>query len=254
MNKLIALVVGALCLSMAPALSVEAAPAPASKPAFRVNASVSKHLIISSQTVVVTGTVRPLSIGSKVILQKQYRKTGKWKRVETRVIDAAGRFTLTDRPSTGKTRWYRVVKPAGAGRSRGVSDRMKVAVEPWDGRVRATLFWDGTPNLNLTVFDSNFDTISEDSPGPTDSGGQMSANSTIGCGSPGAHETAYWPNADAPFGHYYVEVVIPDDDPCGGTDLAWRLEVRVNGRLVKTVRGNGTDYYVYTFGQGARAW
>ncbi|MGD9958032.1 hypothetical protein [Nocardioides sp.] len=253
MHKLIAVAVGVLCLSMAPAVTVEAAPAPAQKPSFRVIASVDRHRIISSQTVVVTGTVRPLSIGSKVILQKQYSPRGKWRKVATRTIDSAGRFTLTDRPTTGKPRWYRVVKPAGAGRVAGVSDRMKVIVDRWDGRVRATLFWDGSPNLNLTVYDSNFDEISETSPGPTETGGQMSANSTIGCGSPGAQETAYWPGADAPFGTYYISVNIPQNDPCRGTDKSWRLEVRVNGRLVKSTVGTGARSWAYVFG-AATTW
>ena len=248
MKKLIALTMGALLLATAPAVSVEAAPAPARKPAFRVITSVAAHRIISSQTVIVTGTVRPLSIGSKVVLQKQYSAQGKWRKVGTHVIDSAGKFTLTDRPTTGKTRWYRVVKPAGAGRVRGVSDRMKVVVDPWDGRVRADLFWDGSPNLNLQVYDSNFDPISENTPGPTDTGGQMSSTSTIGCGSPGARETAYWPSQDAPFGTYYVSVQIPQNDPCGGTDRSWRLEIRVNGRLVKTIHGSGARSWAYEFG------
>ena len=225
--------------------------AEASKPAkFKVKAEVSSAKIISGQTVFVTGKVKPTAIGRKVILQKRYKKhDGRWKFVQTRRVDASGRFELTDRPTTARKRFYRVVKPAGDGQRRGVSDEMKVKVKPWDGRVDVRLFWNTGADLNLVLTDSNFDEISETQPGPSDSGGVYDVKRTMGCGATGAFERVYWPKDNAPVGGYYASVVVPDPTACAAVPTAWRVELRVNGKLVKTVRGSGNDFDMLEFGE-----
>ena len=248
MKKILIVAITTLGLVMGSALrTAEAAKKPSK---FKVKAEVSSSKIISGQTVFVTGKVKPTAIGRKVILQKRYKKhDGKWKKVETSRVDASGRFELTDRPGTARKRWYRVVKPAGDGHRKGVSEKMKVKVKPWDGRVDVRLFWNTGAGLNLVLSDSNYDEISEASPGPSDSGGIFDSARTTGCGDVGASERVYWPKENAPVGSYYVNVVVPDPTTCETVPTSWRLEVRVNGKLVRTLHGSGTDYYAFAFGE-----
>ncbi len=206
---------------------------------FKVLAEVSSHKIISGRAVYFTGNVKPLSTG-RVTLQKRYKKTkGRWKKVGDARVRANGKFTLHDVPKTARARWYRVVKPAGVGHRRGVSKKMKVTIEPWDGRVEVILLWETGADLNLILEDPNHDRISAATPGPTQSGGVFSAGSTTGCGGAGSFEQVTWPEEDAPAGNYSASVKVADPMLCDGVESqAWRIEVRVNGKLVKSVRGS----------------
>ncbi len=217
---------------------------------FKVLAEVSSHRIIAGQTVFVTGTTKPSSIGRKVILQKRYKKAkGKWKKHDVAYVRADGTFILGDKPATARTRWYRVVKPAGDGHRKGVSKKMKVTIEPWDGRLDVKLLWDTGADLNLVLWNPNGTRISAAEPGPNESGGVFSADSTTGCGGAGSFEQITWPAEDAPAGTYFADVDLADPTLCDGVEApAWRIEVRVNGKLVKTVRGSGSRGEAVYFG------
>ncbi len=129
---------------------------------------------------------------------------------------------------------------------------MKVDIEPWDGRVDVKLLWETGADLNLVVRDSNREKISAAVPGPSASGGEFSADSTTGCGGAGSFEQVTWPQEDAPVGLYKASVKVADSTLCdGGESPAWRLEIRVNGKLVKSVRGYGNNDYLGYFGEGA---
>lgn len=228
--------------------------AEAQKPTkWKVKAEVNSAKIISGQTVEVTGKVSPEAIGRKVILQKRYKKSsGKWKKVDVARVRADTKFVLTDTPNTARKRFYRVVKPAGDGHRKGVSQVMKVKVEPWDGRVDVKLFWESGADLNLSVYDPEWDEISAARPGPTQSNGEFDAASTNGCGGAGSVEHVSWPDGDAPVGGYSVEVNVADPALCDGVAApSWRMEIRVNAKLVKTLRGSGYGYA--SFGEG-RTW
>ena len=246
MKRVLIIAVVALSLVLPTGASVQAQKAHR----YKVKAEANWSKIISGQTVVITGRVKPISIGRKVILQKRYKKhDGKWKKVETSRVDASGRFELTDRPGTARKRWYRVVKPAGDGHRKGVSEKMKVKVKPWDGRVDVRLFWNTSTNLNLRLYDPNYETISEQRPGPSDSGGVYDPKRTTGCGDVGASERIYWPEEDAPVGLYQAYVLVPRNTTCTTVPTPWRIELRVNGRLVKTVHGAGPGVYALSFGE-----
>ena len=250
MKKILIVVVTTLGLVVGMGGALGTAEAAKKPSKFKVKAEVSSAKIISGQTVIVTGKVKPTAIGRKVILQKRYKKhDGRWKNVQTRRVDASGRFELTDRPTTARKRFYRVVKPAGDGHRRGVSDKMKVKVKPWDGRVDVRLFWNTGADLNLILRGPNSDEISETQPGPSNSGGVYDSSRTAGCGDVGASERISWPKDNAPVGNYYVRVVVPDPSACAAVPTPWRVELRVNGRLVKTVHGSGTDYVALRFGE-----
>ncbi len=199
----------------------------AKKPSkFKVVAEVSSHKIISGQTVFVTGTTKPSAIGRNVILQKRYKKAkGNWKKVDVSRVLADGSFKLSDRPRTARKRWYRVVKPAGDGHRKGVSKKMKVTIEPWDGRVDVKLLWETGADLNLVLWDPNDERISAALPGPSQSGGEFDAASTTGCGGAGSFEQVTWPAEDAPVGAYYASVEVADPTLCDGVEAprgAWR--------------------------------
>jgi hypothetical protein len=216
---------------------------------FKVLAHVSSSTIISGQTVYVRGKVKPLAIGRRVILQKRWKKrSGQWRKVDVSRVQADGKFLLMDTPKTARKRFYRVVKRASDGRRRGVSDKMRVRVIPWDGRVEAKLTWEGDANLDLTLYDPEWDGISETAPGPITSGGVLDPTSTAGCGGPGSFERIHWPDENAPVGRYHAYVTVKD--ACGATSTSWRLEIRVNGRLVNTVIGSGEKYGINFGGSG----
>ncbi len=145
-----------------------------------------------------------------------------------------------------------MVKPASDGHRKGVSKKMKVAIEPWDGRVDVKLFWETGADLNLILSDPNGRAyISAAEPGPTQSGGEFNADSTSGCGGPGSFEQITWPQEDALTGFYYGAVQIADPMLCDGDETPeWRLEIRVNGKLVQSLRDTGFDDPTFEFGEG----
>ncbi len=83
MKKILIVVITTLGLVVGMGSTLGTAEAAKKPSKFKVLAEVSSHKIISGQTVFVTGTTKPLSIGRKVILQQRYKKTkGKWKKVD----------------------------------------------------------------------------------------------------------------------------------------------------------------------------
>lgn len=245
MKKLLIIALTTLAL----VLPLGSGTAEAAKPKkWKVTAEVSSSKIISGQTVYVTGKL-PKAIGRKVILQKRYKKNkGKWRKVDVAFVGADAKFKLSDTPRTARKRFYRVVKKAGDGFRTGASAPMKVKVEPWDGRVDVKLMWDSGANLDLFLSGPD-GTISQAQPGPTASGGTFNPESTPACGLPGAIEAISWPNHDAPAGYYSVSVGMPTPVGCDGdTSPEWRLEVSVNGKVVRTANGSGPQEYVLDFG------
>ncbi len=256
MRKVLIVVITTLGLVVGMGSTLGTAEAAKKPSKFKVQAEVNFHKIISGQTVFVTGTVKQSSIGRQVILQKRYKKTkGHWKKVDGSKVLADGTFTLDDEPQTARTRWYRVVKPAGDGHRKGVSKKMKVTIEPWDGRVDVKLLWETGADLNLVLdraraTGDDGERISAAEPGPSQSGGAFNAASTTGCGGAGSFEQVTWPAEDAPAGYYFASVDVADPTLCDGvTKPVWRIEVRVNGKLVKTVRGSGANGYAVEFGE-----
>jgi hypothetical protein len=248
MRRLMIIGVTALCLALSIAAPGEAQQQMGRR--YRVLAHVTESTIISGQSVKVVGKVKPLAIGRRVILQKRYKKrTGEWRKVMVRRIGPDGKFRLFDTPKTARKRFYRVVKPASDGHPRGVSDKMKVRVVPWDGRLNARLTWDGDADLDLVMYDASWNEISAAKPGPSNSGGLFDPDSTVGCGVEGSFERIYWPDQDAPVGRYHIYVE-PKEACTAPTSTPWRLEVRVSGRLVKTVVGSGSEYNVAVGGIG----
>ena len=152
MKKILIVVVTTLGLVVGMGGALGTAEAAKKPSKFKVKAEVSASRIISGQTVLVTGSVKPTSIGRNVILQKRYKKRkGDWKKVDVARVRADGVFQLSDQPTTSRKRFYRVVKKAGDGHRKGVSKKMKVTIEPWDGRVDVKLFWETGADLNLVV-------------------------------------------------------------------------------------------------------
>ncbi len=250
MRKILIVVITTLGLVVGMGSTLGTAEAAKKPSKFKVMAEVSSHQIISGQIVRIRGTTKPSAIGRKVILQMRYKKAeGKWKRVKGIRVRADGTFRLIDYPQTARTRWYRVVKPAGDGHRRGVSKKMKVAIEPWDGRVDVKLLWETGADLNLVVEAPNNEIVSAAVPGPSQSGGTFNADSTSGCGGAGSFEQVTWPAEDAPAGTYFADVDLADPTLCDGVEApAWRIEVRVNGKLVESGRGSGATGNVVEFG------
>ena len=112
------------------------------------------------------------------------------------------------------------------------------------------LFWETGADLNLVVDNPGGGDISAARPGPSFSGGEFDTNSTTGCGGAGSFEHVSWPGDDAPVGYYHAAVEVADPKLCDGVEApAWRMEVRVNNRLVKSIRGSGTAWYAVHIGE-----
>lgn len=102
------------------------APAEAARK-FRVSVALSASSITIGQSVTISGKITPAKAGRKVVLMKRL-SGAKWKREAATRVRAGGTFQFTDRPTTLKSRQYRVtIGRAGKtrpGKSRAV--RVKV--------------------------------------------------------------------------------------------------------------------------------
>jgi hypothetical protein len=102
-------------------------------PAFSVSASINRATAIADQDVVkIRGTVSPKAVGEKVVLQQRMDGKRTWSVSSTAKIKPTGKFLLKDDPSTAGTRFYRVLKPAGSGMAKGVSNELKLVVYKWE--------------------------------------------------------------------------------------------------------------------------
>jgi hypothetical protein len=143
----------ALVLTLLSALLVLLAPPAASASTYTVTASA-KRWVVLSKPVKITGTVTPAAAGQVVTLQVRYGKKGSWTSLRTATIASGGTYAVKDVPSSTRTRWYRVLKPASGNTAAGVSPELRVQVYQWqyltDRRYHAKeTFYAGTlANIN----------------------------------------------------------------------------------------------------------
>lgn len=116
-----------------------ASPAPdvgvrqSAAPAFKVVASINRtEAVAGEDTVRITGKVRPKAAGQKVFLQQRPEASKRWRKSGTATIKPSGRFVLKDEPSRAGVRYYRVLKPAGAGMKAGTSRELRLDVWGWE--------------------------------------------------------------------------------------------------------------------------
>ena len=126
MRRVVSTVVLILAASLAPLPQAHAAARP-----YTVTATVSSNEPVIGQTVSITGSVSPNAAGEFVYLQKRYSQSGAWITEQRSKVWPIGKYKLTDRPSSLRTRWYRVYKPASRGHAADHSGVMKVTVYQW---------------------------------------------------------------------------------------------------------------------------
>lgn len=114
---------------LAPATAAEAR---AAKPTWKVTASVNLRTVVAGEDkVVVRGKVKPRAAGQKVVLQQRLEKQKRWAKSGTTRIKKNGTYKLTDQPTAGGMREYRVLKPGTDGRRKAVSKTLDVTVYAW---------------------------------------------------------------------------------------------------------------------------
>lgn len=121
---------------MAPATAqAQDAPAPSAqlaKPTWKVSADLkAPTVVVGEDAVVVRGRVRPNAAGQRIVLQQRLEKQTSWRKSGAARIKRNGSFKLTDKPSEGGLREYRVVKPGTDGRKKGISRTLSVTVYAW---------------------------------------------------------------------------------------------------------------------------
>ncbi|WP_244929032.1 hypothetical protein [Nocardioides sp. W7] len=96
-----------------------------------VTAAVSRDAVVQGHRVVIRGAVRAGERGDRVQVQIRYLG-GRWQRSDLAGrLDRSGRFRITDKITSSRSRAYRIVKPAGNGRAAGRSRPVRVAVYSW---------------------------------------------------------------------------------------------------------------------------
>lgn len=78
-----------------------------------------------------SGRVSAKAAGLLVMLQERASAARPWKDQRQARVHAEGTYTTYDVPTTARSRFYRVVMPRTAHRSRGVSPAVKVSVYRW---------------------------------------------------------------------------------------------------------------------------
>lgn len=114
------------------------APAAAASPTHDRRAAVAKPTLtasrttlLSRQSLVLAGKVKPARKGTVVVLQKLVRDAKKWETEARLTTGRGGAFRYVDKPARGGVRRYRVIVPkAGKVRQR-VSKPVKVTVYRW---------------------------------------------------------------------------------------------------------------------------
>jgi hypothetical protein len=125
----ISLAVSAASLTPAHA-GTDGAPTVARKK-YGVTATANRTEVLQDGRVVVTGTVAPAARGARVVLEVKYDGAG-WKRTTiTDKLDDEGDFRLVDTVDSGRSRSYRVLKPARGKVGAGRSTTLPVVVYSW---------------------------------------------------------------------------------------------------------------------------
>ncbi len=115
-----------------PAQAGPAQAVAAAKPArYDVTATVSNAEPVQGDKIKIKGSVAPGERGAKVVLQKRYGTSGKWKKADTDTLNGKGRFKFKEKVDSVRFRQYRVVKPAGAKIKSGRSGKLAVTVFGW---------------------------------------------------------------------------------------------------------------------------
>lgn len=94
--------------------------------AAKTTAVVSSSSSRVGRTVRVSGKVTPAHAGQRV--QRQQRINGAWVTLSSAKLSSAGTFSFSVRPTTGGTKYYRVVKPADADHVTGVSPTRRLVI------------------------------------------------------------------------------------------------------------------------------
>ncbi|MEI5675585.1 MULTISPECIES: hypothetical protein [unclassified Nocardioides] len=134
MNLLRTLTLTAVALALPAATLVPAQAAAPSERAHRsyvVKTTASTDAVVQGRRVVLSGTVRKARRGEHVRVQVRY-DGGRWKTSDlSDRVDRRGRFRISDKITSTRSRSYRVVKPAGRGFRAGRSKAVHVDVYSW---------------------------------------------------------------------------------------------------------------------------
>lgn len=117
-----------LVLSLA-GLPAHALAAPTSAAPLAITAST--QTLEFGKAVRITGAPGAAHAGRDVVLQKRYGPTAPWRVERTQRVSPTGQFAMSDRPSTMKRRWYRVVMPKTRTKPRRTSNVVLVRVMRW---------------------------------------------------------------------------------------------------------------------------
>lgn len=98
--------------------------------AFGVTAQASKTQLTLGTAFTLSGTVSPSSSGKTVNIQRRYAG-GSWVTILRRTLTSASKYSAAITPVRGGPTDYRVVKPASASRSIGISPTRRVNVFRW---------------------------------------------------------------------------------------------------------------------------
>jgi hypothetical protein len=112
------------------ASEAQTAPSPA-RVKYTVTAKVSDTEPEQGDKVTIRGSVTLAETGAKVVLQKRYGTSGKWKKTGTDTLNSKGKFKFRDKVGSVRFRQYRVLKPADGRAKAGKSDKLGVTVFGW---------------------------------------------------------------------------------------------------------------------------
>jgi hypothetical protein len=148
----------AIAICAALCLSILAIPSAASaKGKYRVSISPSTRTLVQGNAVSFTGRVSPTAKGKKVQLQVRYSSKGKWTKERTARISRKGTYRVTDRPTTIRQRWYRVVSPKTKKRAAGASPAVHVVIYGWQYLSDYTQSSAETIKINGTPYANSYD-------------------------------------------------------------------------------------------------
>jgi hypothetical protein len=101
------------------------------KARYQVTATVSDAEPLQGDKIKIRGSVTPFAQGAKVVLQKRYGTSGKWKKADTDTLNNRGGFKFTEKVNSVRFRQYRVIKKADGTTKSGRSEKLAVTVFGW---------------------------------------------------------------------------------------------------------------------------
>jgi len=135
MNLVSKLGVVALAAALTAGLTVPAATAShaqvARKAAYKPTLKASSATVEATKKLVLSGKVKPVPKGTKVVLEKRIGDSKKWSTEAKLKVSKKGTFTYTDKPKNVGVRYYRVVAPKTGKVKAGKSKPVKVTVMQW---------------------------------------------------------------------------------------------------------------------------